>query len=510
MADDITNTRPFRTLSVTDEMSPTGDRALLIVFSVGQAGRTHVIGDEPLIIGRDESAEIRLLADDVSRRHASIRRQAPGLFVIEDLGSRNGTRVNGVPATGKHELRFGDKILIGGQHILLFTRYSEAEDRLLQSQRLASMGELSSGVAHDFNNILGVLLANIGFLRALRDVSLSDAEVQQCLEESQAAVMRGVQITRQLLAFVRDNVHQERQLSVLKVVGEVANLVRRTLRRSIRVEIDVAPDLFIAGDPVQLHQMLMNLCLNARDAMPEGGLLELRAELAPTPGEGAAHAPPQETGAQVRLVVRDTGVGMSPEVCARAQEPFFTTKGKGQGTGLGLATASTIAERHGGRLEIASRPGVGTTVEVFLPAITDVVEQPPRVEPTTSGNHRVITGRVLVVDDESGFRAGVSRMLRTLGFDVLVAEDGATAVETYREQKGSIDAVLLDLVMPGMDGVAVFHAIRDINPEAKVLVTSGQLETTTARQLLKAGAVDFLQKPIDVNTLGKALAHALY
>jgi signal transduction histidine kinase/CheY-like chemotaxis protein len=505
--DDITTTRPFRKLSVTDEMSPTGDRALLIVFSVGQAGRTHVIGDEPLIIGRDEPADIRLAADDVSRRHARVQRQAPGVFVIEDLESRNGTRVNGVPAKGKQELRFGDKILIGGQHILLFTRYSEAEDRLLRSQRLASIGELSSGVAHDFNNILGILLANISFLHAIGDVSLAEREVQQCLEESQAAIMRGVQITRQLLAFVRDETFQERQLSVLKVVGEVANLIRRTLRRSIRVKIDVEHDLFISGDPVQLHQMLMNLCLNARDAMPDGGVLELRAEPAQVALE-EADAPVTE--AFVRLAVRDTGVGMSAEVCARAQEPFFTTKGKGEGTGLGLATASTIAERHGGRLEITSQTGVGTTVEVFLPAITDVAERPPRVEYSTSGSHRVITGCVLLVDDEPGVRAGVTRMLRTLGFEVLEAKDGASAVETYRENKDSIDVVLLDLLMPGMDGVAVFRAIRDINPEAKVLVTSGQLETATARKLLKGGAVDFLQKPFDANTLGKALARAIY
>jgi signal transduction histidine kinase/CheY-like chemotaxis protein len=514
MSDDFHDTTVTRVRGIerdTREERPVGDRALLVVLVGADAGRTHVV-EESVVLGRAPDVDVQIRGDDASRLHARIKRIEPGRFVIEDLRSKNGTRVNGVKVS-EHTLRFGDKIRIGSQSILLFTGYDPLEDQLLHFQRLESLGQLAGGVAHDLNNVLSVLLMNLAFLKGLAgEVKLGERTVQECLQGIDTAATRAVEISRQLLGLARRDRREDVQLDVVRAVEAVTRLLARTFHRSIRIKTDVAQGLWVKGDPAQLNQVLMNLCINARDAMPDGGTLTLAGRMKALSAESADRVPLVRPGYYVELSVADTGHGMSEEVLKRAFEPFYTTKAKGQGTGLGLATVESIARQHGGHVEVTSEVGKGTTVCIYLPVVAaaEAQRRTVDVELGSGETRRLAQGAVLVVDDDEAFLASARRLLEGLGYAVLVAADGSEALRVYEQHQDLIELVLLDMVMPEMDGAAVFQALQQRNPSVRVLISSGVTELAGVRELLEAGAQGFLQKPYDAGALAEAVSKIMF
>jgi len=514
MSDDFHDTTVTRVRGIerdTREERPVGDRALLVVLVGADAGRTHVV-EESVVLGRSPEVDVQIRSDDASRLHARIKRIEPGRFVLEDLRSKNGTRVNGVKVA-EHTLRFGDKIRIGSQSILLFTGYDPLEDQLLHFQRLESLGQLAGGVAHDLNNVLSVLLMNLAFLKGLSgEVKLGEKTVQECLQGIDTAATRAVEISRQLLGLARRDRREDVQLDVLRAVEAVTRLLVRTFDRSIRIKTDVAQGLWVKGDPAQLNQVVMNLCINARDAMPDGGTLTLGGRMTSFGAKSGEKAPLVRPGYYVELSVADTGQGMSEEVMKRAFEPFFTTKPRGQGTGLGLATVESIIRQHGGHVEVKSEVGQGTTVRIYLPVVAaaEAQRRTVDVEVGAAETRRLAQGAVLVVDDDDAFLASARRLLEGLGYAVLIASSGAEALNIYDQHCDLVELVILDMVMPEMDGTAVFEALREHDPSVRVLISSGATELGGVRELLEAGARGFLQKPYDAGALAEAVSKIMF
>ena len=494
----------------TSEIPAVGKiEAHLIVLVGGDVGRTYAINGD-VLIGRATEAMVRGTPTDISRRHALISADK-GSYVIEDLGSRNGTLVNGIPVQ-KQALRFGDKIRVGGEMLLLFSQYDAMEDRLLQAQRLESIGQLASGVAHDFNNILGAALANISFIRGLSgDTRLDTTDVHESLEDIDAALHRAADLARQLLGLTRKDLRSDTLTDVNAVLEEVGKLVRRTFSRSISIEVKIDRKLSVVGDPGQLHQMLMNLCLNARDAMPSGGTLALagnEVQVDSVLSQTLHEIPP---GRYVVISVSDTGTGIPETVRDRIFEPFFTTKDVGSGSGLGLSTVYKIIKGHGGHLELQSTTGKGSSFSIYLPA-----HDGPELEygpgailtPRASGTRQLKAGVILLVDDDDAFRRGVERLLEGMGYAVQGVANGHEAVKAFRSAPKLFQLVLLDLDMPGMDGFQTFDQLKQSDPSVKILISSGQTPER-AQPLLDAGARGFLQKPYDVGELGRALSRVL-
>jgi two-component system, cell cycle sensor histidine kinase and response regulator CckA len=476
--------------------------AQLVMLLGGTEGRTYVV-EEQAEIGRQAGCSIHLSDDDASRRHARIRRTDRG-FMIEDLGSRNGTFVNGLPIKHQQTLKIGDRIRIGAKTLMMFTRYDRLQDQLQQAQKMESIGHLAGGVAHDFNNLLGAILANLTYLQGLK--SYAGPDVQGCLADTVTATQRATELTQQLLSFARRRSGESHRVDISTLIREVCQLVTRTFSRSIAIEEEVPTNLAVIGDSGQLHQVLMNLCINARDAMPDGGTLTLSSKLL-TLGEDSSEHPLLTPGPYVLLAVSDTGVGMSPETLRRVFEPFFTTKGPDHGSGMGLAVAYGIVKRHGGYITAESRPGAGAAFRVYLPAAAEKYEtaERPRPQKTRGYEH----GLVLVVEDEPLFRQSARRLLENQGHGVLCASDGVEAVELFKQHHDMIKVVLLDMIMPNLGGTETFHELRRIDPSVRIVLNTGRGDLAAVRPLLDAGASGCLQKPYDAATLTEAIAAAL-
>ncbi len=368
-----------------------------------------------------------------------------------------------------------------------------------QSQKLEAVGLLAGGVAHDFNNLLAAILGHA-------DILALDAQAGGPVEEaartiSQAA-LRAAELTRQLLAFARLGQHRQEAVDLHALVSEATTLLGRTLDKSIRIEPHLrAARHHVLGDPGQLQQVIVNLAVNARDAMPEGGTLTLTTSNRPA---GEAGLPAGAADAWLALEVSDTGHGIAPEHQERIFEPFFTTKGEGQGTGLGLATVYGIAKAHGGEVRVHSEVGRGSRFTVLLQALPEAAAAPAPPEPEP----RHGSGVVLVVDDEDLVARTARRMLTSLGYQPVVAAGGPEALDWLASQPALPLVVLLDLGMPGMDGATCFRLMRERWPEVRVVLCSGFAHNARAQQLLDAGALGFLQKPYRAAELAEAMALA--
>lgn len=314
--------------------------AHLIVLVGADVGRTYAVQGETLI-GRAPEATVQGNSSDLSRRHAMIRPTPTGGYELEDLDSRNGTLVNGIPVQ-RQILCFGDRIRIGCDLLLLFSQYDPMEDRLLQAQRLEAIGQLTGGIAHDFNNVLAAAVANISFLEGLPEaVPLGDVNVRECLHDVDSALGRAADLVHQLLGLTRREKRANEVIKVGPLLEDLGRLLGRTFKKSIELIIDVQAPLETVGDAGQIHQLLMNLCLNARDAMPTGGTLTLTAEEVEVDPMHASRLPGIPLGRYVQLSVADTGMGIPAEVRDRIFEPFFSTKPSG--SGLGLSTVYRIS-----------------------------------------------------------------------------------------------------------------------------------------------------------------------
>ena len=411
--------------------------------------------------------------------------------VVRDL------EIDGNPPDGSRVVfAFTARVVdVGGvPHVLSISRditeRKRLEEQVRQAQKLDSIGRLAGGIAHDFNNILTAILSSAEALK--EGLGGRDAESARELEQILAAGWRARDLTRQLLAFARKQVIAPVLLDLNQVIRSSETLFQRVLGEDVRMETELAPDLWpVLCDRGQVDQVLMNLVVNARDAMPTGGSLVVRTANVP----GAASAGAAGDGRdRVRLVVQDSGTGISPEVRAHLFEPFFTTKPPGRGTGLGLATVYGIVTQSGGDVRVQSEPGGGTSLALSLPRAAGAAAHPPRDDPAParrSSGHECL----LVVEDDERVRAVAVRALSESGYRVLVAEDGAAALEVVRREGHGIEMVVTDVVMPGLSGRAVVDALRVGLPGLKALYVSGYSgEEIAERGVLDAG-VHFLQKP---------------
>ena len=487
---------------VVTEAAPTHFGASIVILTGAQAGQSVPIESKTTLIGRNHECEVRLDVPDVSRRHASIIQNHYGEYELEDHTSRNGVTVNG-HRVDRQPLRYGDRIGIGREAILLFTHYDQLGELLLQRQRMESIGALAGGVAHDFNNLLGAILANVNALMA--ESTPRPTLEDEILDDVRTATLRASELTNQLLAFARRGQYEQRPTSASKICQEALRLAQRTFGPRIELTSEVDPSMMVLGDPSQLHQVIMNLLINGRDAMPKGGTLTVTGRR--IVGREIVGLEPGLSYAAIR--VSDTGPGMDATTRKRVFEPFFTTKALGQGTGLGLATAYGIVKNHGGDIRVESQPGQGASFTVFLPLQlgSSGSSVSPSVEMSLSYRPQDVT--VLVVDDDALFIRALERMLSQCGFRIHSAQSGEDALRVIQQRPYEIRVVLLDILMPQMSGEQVFEQIRAIVPELPIILISGYADSEAAHRMQEDGAAGFLRKPVTLEQLQRAIGRAL-
>jgi PAS domain S-box-containing protein len=386
------------------------------------------------------------------------------------------------------------------------TQRKGLEEQFLHAQRMEAIGTLASGVAHDLNNILSPILMVTEILKIRPDIPTKELELLSMIERSSK---RGAGIIRQLLTFSR-SIPGERGLVQFKhLVRDIVEIMRETFPRNITIVETVAPDLRpVHADPTQLHQVIMNLCVNARDAMTEGGTLMVKAmNLLPEESGRRAGDPEIGSGPYVLLRVQDTGSGIPPEIIHRIFDPFFTTKGVGKGTGLGLSTVAGIIKGHGGVVKVESQPGRGTTFNVYLPVSED---RESALSP--NADLQAVAGRnelILVVDDEVSIREATRSFLESQGFRVQVAASGEDAVKLFLEHQETLRLVVTDIMMPGMDGLVLIRTLRRLRSSLPIIATSGldQSQNKKEYELLRVGEI--LTKPFAPALLIKAINTAL-
>jgi two-component system cell cycle sensor histidine kinase/response regulator CckA len=373
----------------------------------------------------------------------------------------------------------------------------QSQEQLRQAQKMEAVGRLAGGVAHDFNNLLSAILS---YSEMVLDDLPADHPSREDIEQVRQAGGRAAELTHQLLAFSRRQLLQLRVIDLNTVVASVDRMLRRVIGEDIELRTVLSPRLsHTKADAGQLEQVLMNLAVNARDAMPTGGILTITTANAEVGGRHMPRWPQVHPGGYVTLAVRDTGVGMSREVQERIFEPFFTTKGPGHGTGLGLSTVYGIVAQSGGQVFVTSEPGAGSTFTIYLPAhpaeVDTVAAGPPRA-PVRGGAETV-----LLVEDEALVRQLTHEILRRNGYRVLEAADGVEALAVVRDHTGHIDLMLTDVVMPRMSGHELVELARPVRPEMRILYVSGYSEEAIARQGQLTKGIELLSKPFTPGVL---------
>jgi len=375
------------------------------------------------------------------------------------------------------------------------TEKKKLETQFFRSQRLENIGMLASGIAHDLNNVLSPIMMAVPMLRDC----LSRPEDQYLLDTLGRSVRRGAELVGQILSFARGAEGENKIIQLKHLLSDIETMVRETFPKNIRLQKNVYPELWIIrGNATQIHQVLLNLCVNARDAMPGGGMLMLRARNGQIEEAHASRHPEVKPGPCVVITVADTGMGIASEMLEEIFEPFFTTKEPGKGTGLGLATVRGILKNHGGFVEVQSEIGRGTQFEVWLPAIEKKTVQPGEEKPVEMPEGR--GELLLVVDDEEAIQQIARATLENYGYRVLSAMNGVEAVSLYKKHGSDVKAVLLDSTMPLMDGAATLRVLRQIAPEVSILGVSG-LDSETGFCIGPGGVQAFLTKPYTAQEL---------
>lgn len=381
-----------------------------------------------------------------------------------------------------------DKVM--GTYALIqdITERKQLEQQLLRSQRMESIGTLASGIAHDLNNILTPILMAVQLLA----MKYQDKQSQQWLEILETNTKRGADLLRQVMSFARGMDGSRIPIQPKQLIWEIQQIVEETFPKSITISTDVASQLWsVSGDSTQLHQVLMNLCLNARDAMPNGGSLQLSAENLVVDAATEETQADLKMGPYVVLTVTDTGTGIAADQIERIFDPFFTTKELGQGTGLGLSNVIGIVKSHGGVVTVSSQVGQGTQFQVFLPAIAAPVAGVAEKDVDLPFGHGET---VLIVDDEAAIREIAQRSLEAYGYQVLTANNGLEAVTIYTQHQ-EIDLVLMDMMMPSMDGSLAIRTLKAINPRLKIVAVSGLISREQLSDLTGTDVHGFLPKP---------------
>jgi PAS domain S-box-containing protein len=373
---------------------------------------------------------------------------------------------------------------------------SERLDR--RSQRLEAIGTLAGGVAHDLNNALVPILMGVEILRMQYP---KESDIVDLFESS---AKRAAELVRQLLTFAKGAEGERISIQLAHLAKEMHDIMRGTFPKNIQLVVSCDRDLpTVLGDATQLHQVLLNLCVNARDAMPHGGTLTLEAQRATVDAVTASHILDARPGNYVAVQVRDTGTGIPFDVLDRIFDPFFTTKGPDKGTGLGLSTVMGIVKGQGGFIQVYSQPGQGSTFTVYLPAegVENNLTQAPKTESVFRGQGETI----LIVDDEAGMRSVACAVLRRLNFKAVTANDGADGLLQAAKHRADLRAIITDLHMPHMDGIRFIQVLRRMLPNIPVVVTSGLLDEAAAKQFKTLGAVAHLDKPFTESQLAAVL-----
>lgn len=420
----------------------------------------------------------------------------------------------------KHRSKEGKELIVGSHITLLrdsngrpqsalvinidITEQKNLEARFLRAQRMESIGRLATGLAHDLNNILAPIRMSVAMLRG----GLPANQAEELLSIIQLSADRGTEIINQVLTFGRGVEGEQRPLSVEDLCGEIVKMVSETFPKNIAIESSLAPDLWtVIGDSTQIHQVLLNLCVNARDAMPEGGTLRLAASNFEVDATFASMLPEASPGTFVLLEVIDTGHGIPSEIAEHIFDPFFTTKGSGIGTGLGLSTALGIVKSHRGFIHLKTQPHRGTTFQVYLPATPNLNSQqtipPDAVIPSARGE------LILIVDDEDNVREVARLILERAGYRVLLASDGTEGLAAFATHSSEIAAVITDLLMPFMDGIAFVRAIRALEPALPIIASTGLGQRTQHAELKSLDVGVVLQKPYGAEVLLQALSEAI-
>jgi len=380
------------------------------------------------------------------------------------------------------------------------TNRKKMEQQVQQLQKFEAIGKLAGGIAHDFNNVIGAILG-------LAEMGCEDAQAGTVYHDRFQKIRDQAnwagRLTSQLLAFARRQILQPRKTDLNNLVVEGMSLLRRVIGEQIEVRVVAGPDLRAAMvDPAQIEQVIMNLCLNARDAMPHGGQLIIETQNIEIDQEYCRRHTYAREGNFVLLSVSDTGIGMDTATAERIFEPFFTTKEMGKGTGLGLATVYGVVRQHEGFVHLYSEPGKGTTFRVYLPASSGTAEprQPKRDEPIPKG-----TETILLAEDNEGLQEAAKEMLERLGYRVILASNGTEAVQVFTNNPGQIDLIILDVVMPKVSGPAAFSQMTAVRPDLRVLFSTGYTAEAASLNSLTEQGASVLQKPYSLKNLGQTV-----
>jgi len=387
--------------------------------------------------------------------------------------------------------------------VLVFRDVTEEyalRSQLEHAQRMEAIGRLAGGVAHDFNNLLMAIETNAILLA---DELSGFPEALEQLNDIRGAADRGADLTKQLLGFARKGQLRTVGIDVHRSIHDVTKLLRRSIDPRVEIQHELnAPDPVVEGDPSQWHNALLNLAVNATDAMDDGGVLVFSTSLQRVrETELARYTPKLNQGEYLRVEVRDTGVGMDDGTRRQMFEPFFTTKPQGKGTGLGLAGVFGTVQSHGGAIDVSSAPGKGTTVSILLPPSQAVADTGTEVSVPLSHGGAAKRGHILVVDDEPSVLQAVTRALARMGYTVATCPDGREALQWYEEHGAEADLVLLDERMPKLSGTQTFLRLKELDPEVKVIVMSGYTDEGVINNLIAHGVLDFIAKPCQVGEL---------
>ncbi len=489
------------------DLSPQG-----IAISEAATGRLLEVNDvfcEQLQYSREEllgrtTLELALFSEEERRHFVQTLRQDGSVHGLEmDFRSKDGSL--------RHSLVSARIIPVGDFPVILtvivdLTQRQQLEIQLRQSQKMEAIGNLAGGVAHDMNNILAAIMGLASVLQV--DVE-SDSAMMEDIKGILTACRRGSDLTHNLLGFARKGKYRKEPISLNGVITKVQELLQRTIPKGIVLRADLESQLAgVEGDPVQINQVLVNLAINAVDAMGDKGTLTFRTSTVTLTEAGEHQVAGLSPGRYIVCEVIDTGAGMDEDTCQHAFEPFFTTKATGEGTGLGLSMVYGTIKNHGGQVVLRSRPGQGAAFTLYLPSLgTSAADR--ESSDTWAQVSPQYGGTILLVDDEELVRTSGRRLLEKLGYKVLLAENGQVALSTYEAHQQEIVLVILDLIMPVMNGVETCEGLKARDSQVRVLLSSGYSRQKITDQLFSLGASGFLQKPYTLKRLSEEVSRAL-